>query len=59
MTKSEHIQKIRDALKGLDKHCENNGAAWTALHDLELDAHELEKAFEDENLMKKSLDMAE
>lgn len=51
MTPSEHIQKLRDACEGLDKHCESDGAAWTALHDLELDIHELEKAFEDEKIM--------
>lgn len=53
MTREQHIQKLRDALEGLGKHCESNGAAWTALHDLELDVHELEAAWEDEEFMKK------
>ena len=46
MTPEEHISAIRDALKGIDEHCKNNGAAWTALHDIELDLHELDKALE-------------
>lgn len=49
MTREEHIQKLRDACKGLDEHCKSNGAAWTACNDIGLDIHELEKAFEDEN----------
>ncbi len=50
MSPSEHIQKLRDACKGLDKHA-NDGAAWTAIHDIELDIHELEKAFDDQEIM--------
>lgn len=51
MKPSDHIKILRDALKGLDKHAESDGAAWTAIHDLELDVHELEKAFEDQEIM--------
>ncbi len=54
MTPHEHIQQLRDACKGLGKHCESNGAAWTALHDLELNIHELDKAWDDEKMMGKN-----
>lgn len=46
MNQHDHILRLRDACEGLDKHCAGNGAAWTALHDLELDIYELDKAFE-------------
>jgi hypothetical protein len=46
MNPNEHIRRLRAACRGIDEHCENDAAAWTALHDIELDIHELDKAFE-------------
>jgi len=51
MSPYDHIQRLRDACEGLDKHCEGNGAGWAALHDLELDIYELDKAFENQEMM--------
>ncbi len=48
MTPHEYIQQIRDALKGLNEHSQSNAAIWTAIHDLEMDLHEVEKAFDQE-----------
>jgi hypothetical protein len=45
MTPAEHIRKLRDACKGLGAHAEGNPAVWTAINDIELDIHDLEKAF--------------
>ena len=56
MRPSEHIQQLRDACKGLDEHAESNGAAWTAINDLQLDIHELDKAWEDEKMMGNRVD---
>ena len=51
MKPSDHIKILRDACRGLDEHAESNGAAWTAIHDIQLDIHELDKAWEDEKMM--------
>ncbi len=53
MTPEQHIRRLRDACQGIDEHAGSNGAVWTALHDIELDIHELDKAFEDWKLMDK------
>ena len=53
MTPQEHIRRLRDACEGLGKHAEGDPAAFTAVKDIELSIHELEKAFEDQKLMEK------
>jgi hypothetical protein len=54
MTPQEHIRRLRDACEGLDKHAEGDPAAYTAVKDIQLSIHELEKAFEDQKLMEKT-----
>jgi hypothetical protein len=53
MTPKEHIRRLRDACQGLGWHTEGDPAAFTAVKDIELSIHELEKAFEDQALMQK------
>lgn len=67
MTPKEHIRRLReigpsfrDACYAIDKHAEGDAAAYTAIHDLqvdmnkvELDIEELAQVFEDQKLMEK------
>lgn len=56
MTPAEHIRRLIDACRGLDKHAEGNPAIFTAVNDIELSIHELEQAFDDAKFMDKPLD---